>query len=270
MDDWNTARLTRKREHIENRLPDFGTDLLALETDADGTDKYSIIQCKNYNDSRTLKAEDLGTFYFMMYRYSKFVNGLVFHTNDLSTNLINHNLTNDNIKYLKVKFEEGKYDLMNLDVNEDEENSTVILKPHQYQIDAYNALKGKHRTILQMACGTGKTLVSIMLAKDYKQNIIIAPLKAYCEQNMMRFASQMSSEYKMLIIDSDNDGRNIENIKEFIKTNAKFCLFCTYKSIDIIHEIKELKLIDDCYVIIDEFHNICYKDVYGQNDDEEE
>ena len=271
MDDWNTARLTRKREHIENRLPDFGTDLLALETDINGTDKYSIIQCKKYNDSRTLRAEDLGTFYFMMYRYSKFVNGLVFHTNDLSTNLLNHNLTNDNIKYLKVKFEEGKYDLGNLDDNiDDEENSTVILKPHQYQIDAYNALKGKTRGILQMACGTGKTLVSIMLAKDYKQNIIIAPLKAYCEQNMMRFASQMSSDYKMLIIDSDNDGRNIENIKEFIKTNAKFCLFCTYKSIDIINEIKELKLIDDCYVIIDEFHNICYKDVYGEVEEEDE
>ena len=271
MDDWNTARLTRKREHIENRLPDFGTDLLALETDANGHDKYSIIQCKNYNDSRTLRAEDLGTFYFMMYRYSKFVNGLVFHTNDLSTNLLNHNLTNDNIKYLKVKFEEGKYDLGNLDDNiDDEENSTVILKPHQYQIDAYNALKGKTRGILQMACGTGKTLVSIMLAKDYKQNIIIAPLKAYCEQNMMRFASQMSSDYKMLIIDSDNDGRNIENIKEFIKTNAKFCLFCTYKSIDIINEIKELKLIDDCYFIIDEFHNISYKDVYGEVEEKEE
>ena len=274
MDDWNTARLTRKREHIENRLPDFGTDLLALETDADGTDKYSIIQCKNYNDSRTLRAEDLGTFYFMMYRYSKFVNGLVFHTNDLSTNLINHNLTNDNVKYLKVKVEEGKYDLGNLDDNiDDEENSTVILKPHQYQIDAYNALKGKTRGILQMACGTGKTLVSIMLAKDYNQNIIIAPLKAYCEQNMVRFASQISSDYKMLIIDSDNDGRNIENIKKFIKTNAKFCLFCTYKSIDIINEIKELKLIDDCYFIIDEFHNISKQDLenpvrkYEENDD---
>ena len=107
MDDWNTARLIRKREHIENRLPDFGTDLLALKTDVDGTYKYSIIQCKNYNDSRTLRAEDLGTFYFMMYRYSKFVNGLVFHTNDLSTNLINHNLTNwhiINIDFCFVSF----------------------------------------------------------------------------------------------------------------------------------------------------------------------
>jgi superfamily II DNA or RNA helicase len=104
----------------------------------------------------------------------------------------------------------------------------------QYQKDAYSALKGKHRTVLQMACGTGKTLVSILLAKDYKQNIIISPLKAYCEQNLERFKSQMPKSYGMLIIDSDNDGRNIDNITEFIKKNPKIGIFVTYKSIDII------------------------------------
>jgi superfamily II DNA or RNA helicase len=277
MDNWNNARLIRKKDNIDsiysldsldNRLPDFATDLFTLEKDDHNNDKYSIIQCKNYDDSRKLRPEHLGTFYFMMYRYSNFVNGMVFHTNDLCENLLNHSNTNDNIKYNRVTIEEDKYKLYHLDKDDDNtdvnsiDNNNIILDPFQYQIDAYEALKGKHRTVLQMACGTGKTLVSILLAKDYKQNIIVSPLKAYCEQNMERFQSQMSNEYKMLIIDSDNDGRNNDKIKEFIKNNEKICLFVTYKSIDIINELISNKLFNEYFIIIDEFHNISYRDVY--------
>ena len=49
----------------------------------------------------------------MMYRYSKCVNGLVFHTNDLCENLINHTQTNDNIKYNKVSIDNTKLKLYN-------------------------------------------------------------------------------------------------------------------------------------------------------------
>ena len=288
MDNWNNARLIRKKnriDNLENNLPDFATDLFTLETDENNNYKYSIIQCKNYDDSRKLRPEHLGTFYFMMYRYSRFVNGLVFHTNDLCENLINHSNTNDNIKYNRVNIELDKYELYNLNnLNtlgniEGNDVTETILEPFQYQLDAYEALKGKHRSVLQMACGTGKTLVSILLSKDYKQNIIISPLKAYCEQNMERFASQMPEDYKMLIIDGDNDGRNISKIIEFIKNNVKICLFVTYKSIDIINQLisyvvgddvgNRMKLLNDYFIIIDEFHNISYNDVY-ENEEEEE
>ena len=291
MDNWNNARLIRKKEmvennneNIDNRLPDFATDLFSIETYINDTgneiNKYSIIQCKNYDDTRKLRPEHLGTFYFMMYRYSKFVNGLVFHTNDLCENLINHTNTNDNIKYNKVIIDTKKLELYNLQTVHSEivvSNSDIIdsidsndskLTPFQYQKDAYEALKNKHRSVLQMACGTGKTLVSILLAKDYKQNIIISPLKSYCEQNMERYKSQMSEEYSMLIIDSDNDGRNIDNITEFIKKNPKLCIFVTYKSIDIINNLINNKLVNEYFIIIDEFHNISYKDVYQVLQDE--
>ena len=285
MDNWNNARLIRKKESIENidninngddnRLPDFATDLFSVENNENNennneinTNKYSIIQCKNYDETRKLRPEHLGTFYFMMYRYSKFVNGLVFHTNDLCENLINHTHTNDNIKYNKVNMDNKKIELYNLqtenEINKDKDNDKINnkkLKPFQYQIDAYEALKGKHRTVLQMACGTGKTLVSILLAKDYKQNIIISPLKSYCEQNMERFQCQMPKSYAMLIIDSDNDGRNIDNITEYIKKNPKICIFVTYKSIDIINTLMNNKLFNNYFIIIDEFHNISYQDL---------
>ena len=105
MDNWNNARLIRKKDRIdnlENNLPDFATDLFTLETDENNNYKYSIIQCKNYDDSRKLRPEHLGTFYFMMYRYSRFVNGIVFHTNDLCENLINHSNTNDNSRTISI------------------------------------------------------------------------------------------------------------------------------------------------------------------------
>jgi superfamily II DNA or RNA helicase len=293
MDNWNNARLIRKKESLDNnnndnRLPDFATDLFSVETTINELgnetnnqiNKYSIIQCKNYDDSRKLRPEHLGTFYFMMYRYSKFVNGLVFHTNDLCENLINHTQTNDNIKYNKVIIDTKKLKLYNLQLQQNElvisnsgldtevDYNITKLVPFQYQKDAYCALKGKHRTVLQMACGTGKTLVSILLSKDYKQNIIISPLKAYCEQNLERFKSQMPKSYSMLIIDSDNDGRNIDTITDFIKKNSKLCIFVTYKSIDIINSLINNKLVKDYFIIIDEFHNISYQDIYLDLEDD--
>ena len=70
-------------------------------------------------------------------------------------------------------------------------NMSNILKPREYQIEAYNALKDKQRTVLQLPCGMGKTLISIMLASLYELVIFISPLKAFCEQNMNSFTKQL-------------------------------------------------------------------------------
>jgi len=262
MDNWNTSRIRRKQARTTGILPDFGTDLLVkLSSD----DKYSIVQCKHYDESKPLSANDLGTFLCMVMRYHKQVSSLVYSSSCFQNHLLM--LGDDyNIKYNELKFNPTRYiELLNTiykpDV--DKENSKILI-PYDYQLEAINALKGKDRTVCQIPCGCGKTLIAIKLCEAYKQNVIISPLKSYCEQNLDRYKSQMPSEYAMMIIDSDGDGRNIDKIQEFVKKNNKICLFVTFKSVDIINKLINDGLLKtgEYYVVIDEFHNLSINDIH--------
>jgi superfamily II DNA or RNA helicase len=261
MDDWNQSRIVRKAGRSEGLIGDIGTDLLIKAKDG----KYSLVQCKHYNDKRALLIEDLGTFYFMMFNYGDYVNGIVFYTCKLSKPLIKHSNTNRLVKYNYEPFNTTRYiELMNTIYKPTEninDSSNTKLIPHDYQLEAIDKLRGKQRTVCQLPCGMGKTLIAIKLSEEYNQVIVITPLKIYCEQNMERFKSQMPSEYSMMIIDSDNDGRNIDKIKTFISNNEKICLFATFKSVDIVNKLISDKVVNNYYVIIDEFHNLSSNDI---------
>ncbi len=153
--------------------------------------------------------------------------------------------------------------------NKSKSSSNLQLIPRDYQIDAYNKLKGKFRTILQLPCGMGKTLISIMLAKDYKKVIIISNLKAHCEQNKSRFEEQMKT-YSTLLVESGNGIRDIDKIKKFVNVNQQCSIFSTYKSLDMIIEllqsVNDNSKENDYLIIIDEFHNISYNDIYDNID----
>lgn len=267
MDDWNTARLHRKTARKEGLLGDIGTDLLVLGVDG----KYSIIQCKYYNEDARLRIEDLGTFYFMMMNYHQMVGGIVYHTSKLSHLLELHSEKKNIIQYKQHPFNPARYlELLNTIYKPIKTESNTKLIPFDYQLEAITALQCKSRTVCQLPCGCGKTLIAIKLCEAYKQNVIITPLKSYCEQNLERFQSQMDSEYKMMIIDSDGDGRNIDKIQEFINKNAKICLFVTFKSVDIINTLVNNGILKDYYVVIDEFHNISINDILEVEEDFQE
>ena len=260
MDDWNQARIVRKAGRSEGLIGDIGTDLLIKAKDG----KYSLVQCKHYNNENILRIEDLGTFYFMMMNYSQYVNGIIYYTSKLSKLLNEHSKkVNSNIKYNLEPFNAARYiELMNTIYKPtDNDSSNIKLTPRDYQLEAIGQLRDKQRTVCQLPCGMGKTLIAIKLAEQYNQVIVITPLKIYCEQNMERFKSQMSGEYSMMIIDSDNDGRNIDKIKTFIGNNEKICLFATFKSVDIVNKLISDKVVNNYYVIIDEFHNLSINDI---------
>jgi len=271
MDDWNQSRIVRKAGRTEGLIGDIGTDLLIKGKDG----KYSIVQCKYYDENNMLRIEDLGTFYFMMFNYSNYVNGIVYYTSKLSKLLNDHSKkTNSNIKYNLEPFNTSRYiELLNTiykptEIINDSSNTKLI--PYDYQLEAIEKLSGKQRTVCQLPCGMGKTLIAIKLSEEYNQVIVITPLKIYCEQNLERFKSQMSSDYSMMIIDSDNHGRNIDKIKTFITDNPKICLFVTFKSVDIVNKLIIEKIFSNYYVIIDEFHNLSVSDILEDDLEEED
>lgn len=251
--NWNEFRLQCKSNRI-NKLPDVGCDIFMIDTD-----KYYLIQCKNYASNNSIKIDDLAGWHGMLLDYPEMF-GDLYYTSKLSEN-IKARKPNPRIRYFPKPYEHiepSTPTIANVNAN--------ILKPREYQIEAYNALKDKQRTVLQLPCGMGKTLISTMLASHYELVVFISPLKAFCEQNSSYFKTQLPN-YNCIIVDSDGT-RDIKTLTSILANSGKIALFATYKSVDIIMQLYDNKLLTNAYFIIDEFHNIPYDDAICYDDDE--
>ena len=248
--NWNEYRIKRKNSKYNNELIDTGCDILLKNSG-----KYYIIQCKNYDVINSVKIQDLAGFYMMMIHYD--LDGKLYYTSKLSHNIISQKNTNK-IEYIKKNFESKNYDK-----NKYNNYSNLIDEAFDYQIEASNKINNiflsKNRAILQLPCGMGKTLISMIIGLNYDQVIIISPLKQYCVQNLERFKLELKyNEYEGLIIDSDGI-RDITYVEDFIKNNKKILLSICYKSCDILEKI--LCKLNNYIIIIDEFHNISKNDL---------
>jgi superfamily II DNA or RNA helicase len=256
----NQNRIKRKNL-LENPLIDVGVDILQI----DDNKNYTMIQCKN-GYSKGLRIEDLAGFYMMMFNHYN-NNGIVYYTSKLSIH-ITENAINPKIQYIKLP--------MN---NIEEKNK--IFKPYDYQIEASQKiityLKENDKAILSMPCGCGKTLTSYLIAEKYNKIIIFSPLKQFAKQNMDKFIEysqlflatasldnrhQQCYKNKSILVDSDGS-RDINEIKKFINNNLNYLISTTYKSVDIIVELN----LENCLIIIDEFHNLSKNNITNEYDD---
>jgi len=257
--DWNNYRLKRKEFHNsldedeKNYLIDTGCDILLKNQG-----KYFIVQCKNYAKENSVKIPELGGFQMMMNHYD--LHGILYYTSKLSRNITFQKETLK-VQYIKKEFIDEHI------FKQQDEYTNLLSNPYDYQIEAYHklidAFSNKNRSILQLPCGLGKTLISMMVGLQYKQVVIISPLKQYCIQNLERFKSELKyKDYNGLIIDSD-ETRDIKYISEFIKNNKSIILSVCYKSCDVLYEV--LNKLTNYIIIIDEFHNISKNEILGLN-----
>jgi superfamily II DNA or RNA helicase len=247
----------KRIEKKENSLIDTGIDIIQEENE----NLCTIIQCKN-GYKKGLTMNDLAGFIYWMFSLEKQqINGIVYYTNKLSSNIKSLPF-NSRIKYIKQEFIDNNISNNNI-LNR---NNEII--PYDYQIEAFNKFsiyfKEENRGILTMPCGTGKTLTSYLISQDYKQIILISPLKQFARQNLDKF-KEYGCILKSLLIDSDGT-RDIDEIKKFINENNKsgFILSLTYCSVDMIE--KCLDIFNEPLFIVDEFHNLSKTNIFNQDD----
>ncbi len=263
--NWNEYRLQRKSNRI-NKLPDVGCDIFMIDTE----NHNHLIQCKYYSMKNSVKIDDLAGWNTMLVDYPDMY-GDLYYTSKLSEN-IKARKPNPRIQYFYKPYEPILDDTKTIALetlnNEISETSTLFssfkLQPRDYQLDAYNALKDKQRTVLQLPCGMGKTLIAIMLSSHYDLVIFISPLKSYCEQNQKRFKEQLTG-FHTEIVDSEGT-RDIETLRLIINDGGKIALFVTFKSLDVIMKLWEN--VKHGYFIIDEMHNIPYDDAMIYDDED--
>jgi len=266
--DYDMHRLNRNK--TENTLHDRGVDIIMLSRDGN----INFVQCKNYK--RNIHISDLSGFSYVM-AHENHKNKLchLYYTSGVSKNITNNKPSN--LILCKKEFNCKSLSTIQTTTQTINNatptyNTTPTYNLYEYQqrvkilFDKYyeqnvNDISINKKSILSMPCGTGKTILGCYISMSYNVVILITPLKQYAEQNIVKYKLYDPSRKSMLI---DSDGtRDIDMINEFIETNDKILLSVTYKSCDIINELNVV----NPFVIIDEFHNLSYNNVYDENDD---
>jgi predicted helicase len=249
----NEARLKRKENRINN-LIDTGIDIIQIDNNI-----LSLVQCKN-GYKKGLTMNDLAGFWGWMAHLDK-LNGYVYYTDKLSINL-KCMPVNPRIQFIKHPYNQD----FNQDIVVSTDKFIVDEDKLKYQMEAYELAKEYYQEningIISMPCGTGKTFVSYLIKKMFRQIIILSPLKQFAKQNLDRYI-EYGYPYNTLLVDSDGC-RDIEKIKDFINNNKRFVISATFDSIDVIYECMEF--MHKPFFIIDEFHNLSKNNVTNEDD----
>jgi superfamily II DNA or RNA helicase len=249
----NFDKCREQRDECKNRLHDIGVDIIQINN---LTNEYTFVQCKNHDN--VLQMCDLSGYFCIMAQpkhYNK--KGAIYVSNDrISANLL-------------MVCDKEKHPFIHLPIeNIAEIKLNQIYIPRDYQLECQdkfdNYYLNNNNAIMTMPCGTGKTYTSYLISQNYKIVIILSPLKQHAEQNLSNFKKYSDNlNIKYLIVDSDGV-RNLKYIIEKIEKYKEIVIGATYKSCDIIKDI--IKTYKEAFIIIDEFHNMSYNNIYNKDD----
>ena len=259
--------------------PDYGVDLVAKEKDGGG---LCAIQCKFYGRNTALGWGDLTKFLSVTkYEGSPFASTILVYTgknlSEKKMDLIEkHNchfisysaLAKSNVDWLQL--ERGKASKR--------EPYSELLHQKQAREDVVKGLSGADRGKLIMACGTGKTFVTLKIAEEMVGEggtvLYLVPSISLMAQSMREWASQRSIGHRYIGVCSDTrTGRDDEDASlselpmpvttDSVKIKAKLAkdagksmtvVFSTYQSLPAVSEAqKKWKGVFDL-VICDEAH----------------
>jgi superfamily II DNA or RNA helicase len=253
----NYDEYNKNRDLVKNSLHDIGIDIIQKNLE---TNEYTYVQCKNYEESICM--HDLaGYFYVMSLDIHNDKKGIIYTSNDK----ISHNITRKDKKHTFIHLSMPIQ--QNIIINN-------LFNPYNYQIECLNKFTDFYKEnisgIMTMPCGTGKTYTSYLISKDYDIVIILSPLKQFAEQNKNNFKiySNNDENNEYILVDSDgtrNSGSIIKKIEKARKESKKIIISSTYKSSDVIKDI--IDEYDEAFIIIDEFHNLSYNNIYNEDDD---
>ena len=248
----NEHRLKRK-DNKDNPLHDTGIDIIQVNVDG----SVSLVQCKNGYEKGVTMA-NLAGFNAWMATLEHLM-GYVYYTHKLS-----HNITslpkNKRIEYVKKPFIEDKPIDQYKGFVVDADKLIYQNKAKDLAIEYY---KEKNKGIISMPCGTGKTYTSYLIAQNYKQIIIISPLKQFAQQNLDRYVEYGYANNGLLV--SSDGTRDVDVIKALIQSQESFLLSSTYDSIDVIQQL--IQFMTNPIIIIDEFHNLSKSNVMDEDND---
>ena len=266
--------------------PDVGIDLVADDIASGGK---VAIQCKFYDEKTYL--DDLGTFYTSSGK-DGYVKRIVITTSNQWTRNAEEALKNQQIPVQRILLHDMEQSLISWGAFDLTENYGSVpiaqkeLRPHQ--IDALTAVmdgfKEADRGKVIMACGTGKTLVSLRIAEEFFKKkktpstvLFLAPSISLLSQTIMEWGQNKKSPYMALAVCSDakvgkkdDDDMQVTDLAIPASTDVEklaaalanrgtkdLVIFSTYQSLEIISKAQNGKknpLSEFDLVVCDEAH----------------
>lgn len=269
-----------QRAALSYKLPDNGIDLVAKMRDEDG---FCAIQCKFYDSP--IPMGDLGNF-FTLSGKGGFTQRLIVATAPLSKNAADA-LERQTIPVELMTLEDldaSPIDWSKVSLDKPDQLRKLPKKdprPHQSEalIKVIQGFQTQDRGKLIMACGTGKTYTSLIIAEQMVkpgQNILfLVPSIALLSQTLRAWTADASVPLRCFAVCSDSKAsRNEEDMRIYelaypATTNANklaaslnatrdesaiTVIFSTYQSIDVIHQAQQKTGMAFDLVVCDEAH----------------
>ena len=248
INNFNKLRLTRLLNKSKN-ISEYGLDAFSI----DKNNNIHGLQFKHYPNS-TLTANKLGTFFSVicnrLYSNNSNSKGYLYYDGKLQIDL-EDDLKNSNF----IEYELLPYKTNNeIIINETDYDLYYFQKKALVNLNTnWNGVK-----LLNMPCGTGKTIIigEYLKVQNYNIIFILSPLKTLVKQMKRRINNFLPNKYKSMLVDSDIDGcTNIDNISQFINDNEFIFISITYDSFENLF-IDEFNKYNNSILIIDEAHDI--------------
>jgi len=250
--------------------PDVGIDLVADDIVSGGK---VAIQCKFYDEKTYL--DDLGTFYTSSGK-DGYVKRIVVTTSNLWTRNAEEALKNQQIPVQRVLLHDMEQSLISWGAFDLTENYGSVpitqkeLRPHQADAlkSVMDGFKDADRGKVIMACGTGKTLVSLRIAEEFFKKkktpstiLFLAPSISLLSQTIMEWGQNKKSAYMALAVCSDSkvgkkddDDMQVADLAIPASTDVEklaaalgnrgtknLVIFSTYQSLEIISKAQKGK-----------------------------
>lgn len=269
-----------EREAYGYKAPDTGIDLVAKLREDDG---FCAIQCKFYETPIPLG--DLGNF-FTLSGKGGFTQRLIVATANLSKHAADA-LENQTIPVEMMTLEDldaSPIDWSQFSLDKPDQLRKLPKKdPREHQREALvNVTKGfktSNRGKLIMACGTGKTYTSLIVAEEMVKPgqtiLFLVPSIALLSQTLRAWTADASVPLRCFAVCSDSKAsRNEEDMRIYelaypATTNATklaksltetkddsavTVIFSTYQSIEVVHQAQQKTGIEFDLVVCDEAH----------------
>lgn len=290
---------------------DTGIDIVAERTDRPGT--YWAIQCKYYDPAHKLSYKDLATF-FAAAEANDAYTGLVVASvgEDISENVDKHLLTlkqnrgTDSSVLTPTDMRQSNVDWSLLMRGYAEDGRARVARTHSprpHQSEAIKQIQAcfetHDRAKAIMACGTGKTLMSLRLAEERFRDqgcadvLFCAPSIALVNQAMREWTNQARVEMRSLVVCSDakaskvgteddvldsvvdlsfpanTDAESLRERYEWTRghfPDAMVVVFTTYQSMQVIQDAQDAGLPRFGLCVCDEAHRTAGTK-YAEDDD---
>ena len=239
-------------EWPEREGPDIGIDLVAEEDDG----SYCAIQCKCYADDGSLDERHVTNFLAYADGLKKFKNKILAYTGDHITNHANTILKKHKCSIIdKEHLRASSIDWSEFPKIRVKEPFTLFDYQENALNDVLTGFEKNDRGKMIMACGTGKTIVSLHVAENTAGRgglvLFLVPSISLILQSMREWSDNANMKHYYVAVCSDKSAgeegsitelespvsTDAETLKPYLKNRPKDAMtviFSTYHSIEVV------------------------------------